>query len=139
MTPRVMSVPFASVRAPRPQSAPIQVPISGNRKSVQRKNPYINPAPRPAPRMAPTIPMTRLYSPCSFGFFATGAIGRTAVMGVGADGIGGGVVAGTGDAAGIGGGGLENVWARMPLAAAVPSAPQTGQPTFTGIRPFIGS
>src|ERR1700690_2821573 len=133
MTPRVMSVPFASVRAPRPQSAPIQVPISGNRKSVQRKNPYINPAPRPAPRMAPTIPMTRLYSPCSFGFFATGAIGRTAVMGVGADGIGGGVVAaagagagrlirspapggggaaaaGTGDAAGIGGGGLENVW-----------------------------
>src|SRR5690242_11170047 len=85
MAPNVVSVPFASQRAPKPVSTPMQVPISGNRKSAHKKNPYINPAPSAAPSTAPTIPIIRLYSPASFGFRAVDATGRTAVMAAGAE------------------------------------------------------
>jgi len=47
--------------------------------------------------------------------------------------------AGTGiDISGVGDG-LGNRFARISLAFAVPSAPQFGQPTATGIRPLTGS
>src|SRR5215471_4828396 len=100
MAPSAVSVPLASIRAPNPVSAPIQVPMSGNRKSANRKNPYIKPAPRAAPNTAPTMPFTRLYSsPASFGFRVAAATGRTAVIGAGAEAIG------AGDASGGAGGG----------------------------------
>ena len=34
---------------------------------------------------------------------------------------------------------VEKIWARIALAGAVPSKPQTGQLTVKGICPFIGS
>jgi hypothetical protein len=71
-------------------------------------------------------------------------------MALGAEGNGGGALSGavllirsppTGAAivTGIDGGWLEKVWAMTPLAVDVPSAPQTGQLTVTGIRPLTGS
>src|SRR5579862_1808917 len=152
MAPRVASVPFASSRAPRPESAPMHVPISGNRKSAQRKNPYISPAPNAAPRTAPKMPMPRLYSPATFGFGAAGTADRIGAIALGADGIGGGATAAGAGAGRLirspptgagsamdGAGGLGTICDSMSLAARVPSTPQAGQLTVIGIRPPTGS